>query len=715
MGQELYSTENVFRSKLDACDKLYVKVSGGKSLLSEMIKTEGESKIASNQSLAQCANFFVQVGLADLLMSWGFRPDAIVGHSVGEIAAAVVSGSLDLNQGIKVIYHRGETLQKLVGHGTMLAAGIGEEEYASRFIDKYPEIDVAAINGMKSIVLSGSRETLVLIESELVRDEIFAKLMRVDVPYHSASLDSVQVDLCKALKFLKPKAPKITTYSTVSGGRLARNQDATYWFDNCRQCVQLHGALQTMLNENICTFVEIGPHPVLTPSIDATIDGRQGISLHTLRRNRGEVKTIMSNLVQLIQFSGNAPDTFLTESTGAKRLQIPFNYVWDKRILWSECWKNQITLGTHDVGSKLPFLQTSAGAAVDGIIYPTWKSFVRTPGLQFLEDHKVGGHIILPGAGYVECALEAAKSTIQTTFDTLVIDDIIINTPLIISNDLTQKIHIEVRQNEISVASVFQGACTIHMSGRINPFQYFELPTRISDTRSFYELKSDKVTRMYQDFRKLGIDYGISFQGIKAILPQADCVYSSLIITHRHEEENNFLVHPALLDSAFQSLFFLLRKESSDGALPVEIGRVVFRKKLTNNAFSFAKMVSRDKKYVVVDIMLLNEDMEICCKIESLRCQFTKATNIDSRIDEKGLLYKFVHRPLDDVDSLDPINLPIVPHFEVNEMNNSSDCQVLVDFRKFDLKDDVYSDSIDRAVFLLDLVKKVCHCFQLLE
>ena len=79
--------------------------------------------------------------------------------------------------------------------------------------------------------------------------------MRVDVPYHSASLDSVQVDLCKALKFLKPKAPKITTYSTVSGGRLARNQDAAYWFDNCRQCVQLHGALQTMLNENIFTFV----------------------------------------------------------------------------------------------------------------------------------------------------------------------------------------------------------------------------------------------------------------------------------------------------------------------------------------------------------------------------------------------------------------------------------------------------------------------------
>jgi acyl transferase domain-containing protein len=186
MGRELLAEEPLFRQIADECDRIFTRLAGW-SILAEMQRPEAESRMAET-AIAQSANFIVQVGLAALLRRAGVEPAAIVGHSVGEVAAACVSGALSLEDAVRVSYHRGRLQQRMAGQGRMLAAELTESEAADLIARHGPgKVSLGAINSPASLTLSGDGPTLEAIAAELGSRGMFCRFLRVELAYHSRS------------------------------------------------------------------------------------------------------------------------------------------------------------------------------------------------------------------------------------------------------------------------------------------------------------------------------------------------------------------------------------------------------------------------------------------------------------------------------------------------------------------------------------------------
>lgn len=237
MGRELLDAEPVFREAVERCDR-EVRRQAGWSLLDELTRPEAESRMAETW-LAQPANFAVQAGLAALWEHHGVRPDAVVGHSTGEIAAFHRAGVYGLEDAVRIALARSALQHRLAGTGVMLAANLSEEE-AERLVRPYRDhVSVAAVNSPASVTLSGDRDTLGELAGRLEREQVFARFLDVQVPYHSVRMDPIEAELHEALAGIAPRAAGLPLYLTAREGRARGPElDAAYWWENVRRPVR---------------------------------------------------------------------------------------------------------------------------------------------------------------------------------------------------------------------------------------------------------------------------------------------------------------------------------------------------------------------------------------------------------------------------------------------------------------------------------------------
>jgi len=301
MGRQLLETEAVFRETIEHCDALFHQHSQW-SLLAALTADEAHSRINETQ-IAQPAILSLQVALAALWRSWGIVPDAIVGHSVGEVAAAQVAGVLSLEQAIQVVYHRSRLQAQTTGQGKMLAVGLSSEAVAPFLIGHEDHVSIGAINSPSGITLSGQAASLENIAHTLEQQEIFCRFLRVDVPYHSPLMAPLQAELINALQPLTPQPAKIPLYSTVTGHIIDGSAiDAHYWAQNIREPVRFAATIQDMIQADYHCFLEIGAHPVLSTYLSEILNhaGREtGRVLPSLRRKEPEQKTLLSSFGKL--------------------------------------------------------------------------------------------------------------------------------------------------------------------------------------------------------------------------------------------------------------------------------------------------------------------------------------------------------------------------------------------------------------------------------
>ena len=239
MGRELMRHEPVFRKTVEACENA-MRPWSRFSLLEELARPEEDSQMQRTE-ISQPAIFAMQMGLAELWKSWGVHPAAVVGHSVGEIAAACVAGILTLDQAAKIIVHRGRFMDQCsVPGGTMLAVGMSPAE-AQEAIDRHdPAVSIAAFNGPRSLTLSGMRTSLEPMAAELEAQGVFARLLQVSHPFHHAMMQPAADALHAALADLTPHAETIPFFSTVTGGRMDGTAcDADHWSGGVRQPVEV--------------------------------------------------------------------------------------------------------------------------------------------------------------------------------------------------------------------------------------------------------------------------------------------------------------------------------------------------------------------------------------------------------------------------------------------------------------------------------------------
>lgn len=300
MGHELLAQQPLFREALKRCDEAIGKHVDW-SVLDEFAVEEKYSRLNEIEVMWP-AIFAVQVALAELWLSWGIKPDAVVGHSIGEVAAAHIAGSLSLDDAARVICHQGRMVKRISGHGAMALVSLSWEQ-AGELITNYEDrVYLAISSSPHSTVLSGDKAALEEICDKLRHQGIYCAMVKTDAAVHCPQIDPLQKELLAALEGIQPRAALLPMFSTLTAQPIAGQQlDASYWAQNLRQPVLFSQAVTRMAEEGCNVFLEIAPHPILATGIEQCLDhfNFEGKVLASMRRDESEQAVALHTLGKL--------------------------------------------------------------------------------------------------------------------------------------------------------------------------------------------------------------------------------------------------------------------------------------------------------------------------------------------------------------------------------------------------------------------------------
>jgi acyl transferase domain-containing protein/NADPH:quinone reductase-like Zn-dependent oxidoreductase/acyl carrier protein len=406
MGRELAVLEPVFREALIETDAIFRRHAPW-SLLEELAAPEDRSRLVETE-IAQPAIFAIQVALAALWRSWGVEPDAVVGHSIGELAALHVAGVLSLDEAARIVRHRALAMQRATGLGAMASVSLdlGAAEALVRAFGT--DLSVAAVNSPQGIVLSGRKDALAAALAELDRRGVSHRPLPVNYAFHSAQMHDIAREFVASLGAVTTVSAHIPVYSTVSGRVADDSQFAAGYFErNVRQTVRFAAAIESMLQDGFATFLEIGPHPVLGSSIAecAGARGEEVTLLASLRRNRPEREMLLQACAGVFA-SVRAPSWPRVNHAAAALIDLPA-YPWQRERFWvrQRPARRSVPAGTDAGAGPGPheLLGERVAAAAAAIFSASWPHGAPA----WLADHRIAGRLVMPAAAMLE-ALRAA-------------------------------------------------------------------------------------------------------------------------------------------------------------------------------------------------------------------------------------------------------------------------------------------------------------------
>ncbi|MCF3172494.1 SDR family NAD(P)-dependent oxidoreductase [Streptomyces sioyaensis] len=336
MARELLDSSPVFADRLAACERAldpFVDWS-----LTAVLRGDADAPDLERVDVIQPALWAVMVSLAELWRSYGVEPDAVVGHSQGEIAAACVAGALTLDDGARVVALRSRALTAITGSGGMMSVQLPAEAVRERIEPWGERLSVAAVNGPASVVVSGAADALDELFAALTADGVQARKVNVDYGSHSAQVEPVRAQVLDALDGISPAEATIPFFSTVTGQwQDTTGLDPDYWYTNLRQTVRFEDAIRGLVAAGHRAFIEVSPHPVLSGGIRDCVDalGTDAAVLGTLRRDAGGLSRLLTSLAEA-HAQGVAVDwTAVFAGTGAHRVDLP-TYAFQRARYWPQ-------------------------------------------------------------------------------------------------------------------------------------------------------------------------------------------------------------------------------------------------------------------------------------------------------------------------------------------------------------------------------------------
>jgi epothilone polyketide synthase D len=624
MGRELFETQPAFREAAEACDRAFQQL-GARSVLAELLAEESQSRM-DDPYVAQTTNFLLQVALAAAWRELGVQPDIIVGHSAGEAAAAYCAGALTLEDAVRLCHYRSLLQARTSGSGRMLAVGLSAEE-ASTLIASHPNVCVAAINAPASVALSGATAELEEIARVLEGRQVFARFIHGSVPYHSQYMDPLEQELREALSGLRPREAKTALFSSVLGARVQGDElNADYWWRNVRAPVQFEAAASQIFESggDAHLFVEVGPHPVLSAVIGACLKHRQrsGAAVPSLHRERRERATLLSSIGRLY-VAGGRIDFSQHSSQRARFFGLPY-YPWQREHHWHESAASlQDRLGT----AGHPLLRRRVPSAT-----PAWEAELCTGLLPYMPDHRVQGQIVFPGAAYVDAAMAMDKAV--TGSGSFTLERLDVRNALVIppAQSTVLRLTYEPETGTFNIYSYQRGderSWSLHATGRmlqrpIPPQKArFDLPALQAACKTRLE-----TTWVYGSLERSGFQYGPWFQGIQEIScnKSGEALARIQLRPKGDEDAPHYILHPALLDSCFQTLVTTIAEggqniDPSATYLPVGINEVRVARPAPEQVWAYGRFTTRTEAEVRADLWLLDDSGEVVAEVRGIRAR----------------------------------------------------------------------------------------------
>jgi len=629
MGRELLKEEPLFRKKIRECDKLFHKF-GGWSLLKELSRDENSSRLQQTV-FAQPAIFALQVALADLWRSWGVQPAAVVGHSVGEIAAAHVAGVLTLREAARVIFHRARCMNAAPG-GRMLAAGLDAKRAGELAADFPGEVAVAADNSPNAVTFSGKAAPLEEIARTLEAQGIFNRFLQVKYAFHSHQMEPIKDELLRALGRVETSPAQLKIFSTVTG-QPADGHDftANYWWHNVRGPVRFGPAIAKLIDQGHNCFLELNAHPALTVAISETLAHRSatGKVFFSLRRKEPERATLLANLSAL-HVAGSPVDwkSFYPDANAETALPA---YPWQRERHWRET--SVMRAARLDTPAH-PFLSVKVRAAA-----PAWNAWLDLDAKPWLKDHRVQELVVFPGAGYVETALGIGRALFNS--QPLEIEDVEFQKALFLSEG-KEPLQLQSVFSPVDATVEFSsraggagGEWMLNATAKLRPLAS-ATPLQVDLQRLKKNLAGELApAQIYATCESLGLFYGPAFRGVQTVWRREGEALGQIHLPEQLSGgADNYQIHPALLDACFQTLFFAApfpEAREKRTLLPTRIDRLKFFARTGKSVFCHAKLVAAGSHTITWNFQILDNAGRVLVEAEGFRVQAVRGIN--SRAD----------------------------------------------------------------------------------
>lgn len=602
MGRRLLDENAIYRGVVEEIDRElnrlgWLRDEGG-TLLGELTKPEEASRVSETR-IAQPAIFALQMGLAAILEDWGVLPDRVLGHSIGEVAAAVSAGCLTLAEGTRIVYHRSLSQAIAEGRGLMAAIGVSESKCLELLAESRGWIELAAINGPSTVTVAGLSEKVHGLVDRCEREGIFARLLNVSVPFHSFLMDPIEEAFRTGLGRVAPKTGRVPFFSSVIGGLVdGASLGIDYWWNNIRRPVRFETAYGAMLDAGGRCFVEIGPHPILKRDMGeaAAMRGRAVDIVPTL--NRKEADDL--SLARAIQELWTKGLTFVRRSRSRGFAASLPQYPFQRESFWNESCQSR----EHRVFANRsihPHIATFRSKSVSNEQFTaelSWDQHANS----YLSEHVVQGVVVVPAAAQLDVALSAALHHRKTTSAAvsknthnsrsepvdIVLEDLEFRRAIALSDDADGtvfELDVSSDRGDFQIASRARDDAsnwTMHTRGRFNLIDGHRpsiVPPVFEDLRRRIN-RDIPVAHLYQTLDRMGLSLSPGFRGIVQFsTSDRESIAQIKLDSRWAAESHRFLFHPCILDSVIQSgVCGMFRDGDLIDALklPHRLGRIEF-------------------------------------------------------------------------------------------------------------------------------------------
>ena len=615
MGADLLAADPVFRAEVERVDAALSRHLDWS--VAEALAAPADTWRLERTEIAQPLLFAVQAGLTAVLRDHAVEPAAVIGHSVGEAAAAYACGAYTLEQAARVVAARSRLQGRTAGQGRMAALGLPAEQAADELARHRGALEIAGVNSPEDVTVAGDADALAALGRRMRDADVFFRDLDLDYAFHSPAMDGLHDELRKELGGLAPAPVDVPLYSTVTGHRVkGTDLDAEYWWRNVRQPVRFHDAVRRAVDDGAAVLVEIGPRPVLRSylrRIAAARPGQHTAVLATLRRDHDGPRAVTACLASVVA-AGADTDLRRYFPRPGRVADLPA-YPWQRERHWDGT--PQSWIGSSGNGLlQHPLLGERLPAPV-----PVWEGAVEPVLVPWLTDHRIGGTVVMPATGYAEMAFAAGRTVLGGPVE---VEHLAISNALLIpwadASAVRTQVSFDPDDGILAITSTDDHSDEPRPHARARVRRLLRPRPGPLDPAALRDRCGDGLPaeEFYASCTAAGLGYGPAFQVLRDIRTGP----STVLAAYHHDAPGDpWTVHPALLDGALQAGVALLLGRLSDGRahLPASVGAIRVWGTPAPDGLVHVVERSRGDSEVCWDITVADEDGTVTVQLLACR------------------------------------------------------------------------------------------------
>jgi len=680
MGRELYLTEPRFAQAIDQVATL-MDPEMGVSLL-EILFGEKSAEYLDNTRYVQPALFAIEYALADLVRYWGIEPAYVIGHSVGEIAAACVAGVLDLEDASRFVVARGRLMGELPPGGKMLAISASVEQVQRWIEGREAEVSIATVNGPRAVVISGSAEAVAAIGEVAQVAGRQTRELDVSHAFHSPLMDPVLDDLNRVSASMRMSPARIPIVSNITGDFFGDEIRPDYWSAHMRHAVLFHQGMEKIVATGCSILVEIGPHPALTPAVMTAFDSPTLQTVPTLRRDKKDAANLLGSLAILYVNGASLKLDRLFSDPAHQRVSLPLytfrreDYSLDPGAFLDLAPEGFMAAATANVPHELPKLPDPHPLLGKVVTRGARKTVFET-GLKTTSpwtDHRVLDSTVFPATAFIEMAARGFAAASGLDWRAVLLKDLTFEQPLLLSYPAEKKVGLTLEQSangtagaKFVIAASGDGRSP-YCRGRITPAG--DERQRVDMAQELAGRESEvKIGSFYGELRLRGLEYGARFANVRELWlgkPGSGEAFGRISNTPvAGDPEHDPFQSAVLLDSClhvFGAALGALDDAGTPGTfVPASVQSLTLWRELPSQVWSHVRVnPSADGRAALANIRVLNDEGELLAEFENLELRratsFSAGGQTDARKNGKDSAGQFFRSRTDLINILRPLS-----------------------------------------------------------